>query len=153
MADERLEAARGRKTTGHEWNGIEELETRIPRIILFFLAATILFSVIYWILMPAWPTGRSYTKGVLGVDQREVVMREVRAGAAQRAALRRDALLIRGPRAAAVRSRFCGASSSDAAPRPGHGDPRTKVLARSPWRLFPSGHRGPRLVPSRPRVS
>ena len=86
MADERIDPVTGHKTTGHEWNGIEELDTRIPRIILFFLAATILFSVIYWILMPAWPTGRSYTKGVLGVDQREVVMREVRAGAAQRAA-------------------------------------------------------------------
>jgi len=35
-------------------------------------------AVIYWILMPAFPTGRSYTKGLLGIDQRAVVMQQVR---------------------------------------------------------------------------
>jgi len=47
----------GRETTGHEWNGIEELDTPVPRIVLFFLAATALFALGYWILMPAWPLG------------------------------------------------------------------------------------------------
>ena len=85
MADEKLDPVTGQKTTGHEWNGIEELNTRIPRVVLFFLAATTLFAIVYWILLPAWPTGRSYTKGVLGFDQRAAVTREVGAAAAGRA--------------------------------------------------------------------
>jgi cytochrome c oxidase cbb3-type subunit 3 len=73
-------------TTGHEWNGIEELDTPIPRVVLFFLAAGTLFAVIYWILMPAWPLWSTYTKGLLGNDQREVVARQVEDAAAERAA-------------------------------------------------------------------
>ena len=67
----------GRLTTGHEWNGIEELDTPIPRVVLFFLAITTLFAIGYWIAMPAWPLGSTYTKGLLGIDQREIVTRQV----------------------------------------------------------------------------
>ncbi|AOO81841.1 cytochrome-c oxidase, cbb3-type subunit III [Bosea vaviloviae] len=74
----------GQLTTGHEWNGIEELDTPIPRVVLFFLAATTLFAVIYWLLMPAWPLGWTYTKGLLGINQREVVTQQVRDAAAGR---------------------------------------------------------------------
>jgi cytochrome c oxidase cbb3-type subunit 3 len=63
----------GYLTTGHEWNGIKELNTPVPRPVYFFLAAALLFSIGYWILMPAWPLGVSYTKGLLGVDQRTSV--------------------------------------------------------------------------------
>lgn len=76
----------GRMTTGHEWNGIEELDTPVPRVVLFFLAAAALFCVIYWILMPAWPTVSGYTKGLLGNNQREIVARQVAGAAAERAA-------------------------------------------------------------------
>jgi cytochrome c oxidase cbb3-type subunit 3 len=72
-------------TTGHEWNGIQELDTPVPRVVLFFLAATILFSIVYWVLMPAWPLGWTYTKGLLGVDQREIVTKQVRDASAARA--------------------------------------------------------------------
>lgn len=85
MAAEKLDPVTGRKTTGHEWNGIEELNTPVPRTVLFFLAATTLFAIVYWILMPAWPTGFGYTKGLLGVDQRQVVARQVQGAAAERA--------------------------------------------------------------------
>lgn len=84
MGEERRDPVTGRKTTGHEWNGIEELDTPIPRVVLFFLAAGVIFSVIYWLLMPAWPTGWSYTKGLLGLNDRAVVMGEVEAAAAER---------------------------------------------------------------------
>jgi cytochrome c oxidase cbb3-type subunit 3 len=67
----------GRATTGHEWNGIEELDTPVPRVVLFFLAVTTLFAIGYWIAMPAWPLWSTYTKGILGVDQREIVARQV----------------------------------------------------------------------------
>lgn len=67
----------GYLTTGHEWNGIKELNTPVPRAVLFFLAATVLFSVVYWILMPAWPIGTTYTKGLLGIDQRTTLARQI----------------------------------------------------------------------------
>jgi len=41
--------------------------------------------VIYWLLMPAWPLGWTYTKGLLGINQREVVTQQVRDAAAGRA--------------------------------------------------------------------
>jgi cytochrome c oxidase cbb3-type subunit 3 len=63
----------GYMTTGHEWNGIKELNTPVPRPVYFFLIATALFSLVYWVLMPAWPIGVTYTKGLLGIDQRTAV--------------------------------------------------------------------------------
>jgi cytochrome c oxidase cbb3-type subunit 3 len=65
-------------TTGHEWNGIKELNTPVPRPVYFFLAATALFGIIYWILMPAWPIGVTYTKGLLGIDQRATVVQNLK---------------------------------------------------------------------------
>src|SRR5690554_3484981 len=85
MAEEKLDPVTGRPTTGHEWNGIEELDTPVPRVVFFFLWTTILFSVIYWILMPAWPLGVTYTKGLLGYDQRDVVMQQVQEASEARA--------------------------------------------------------------------
>jgi cytochrome c oxidase cbb3-type subunit III len=75
----------GRETTGHEWNGIEELDTPVPRVVLFFLTVTTLFAIGYWIAMPAWPLWSTYTKGILGVDQREIVARQVAEAREERA--------------------------------------------------------------------
>lgn len=75
----------GRMTTGHEWNGIEELDTPIPKVALFFLALFTLYAVIAWILLPAWPLGSTYTKGLLGVSQGETVTRQIEEATAQRA--------------------------------------------------------------------
>src|SRR5262249_37484493 len=75
----------GYLTTGHEWNGIKELNTPVPRIVFFFLALAFAFSVGYWILMPAWPVGTTYTKGVLGLDQRAIVTASVKEAAMDRA--------------------------------------------------------------------
>lgn len=86
MSHEQRDPVTGRMTTGHEWNGIEELDTPVPRVVLLFLAATTLFAVVYWFLMPAWPLGGTYTKGLLGVDQRETVSRQVRDAALARGA-------------------------------------------------------------------
>ena len=86
MATERHDPATGRTTTGHEWNGIEELETPIPRVVIFFLVVTTLFAIGYWVLMPAWPLGVTYTKGLLGIDQRAVVTKQVKDAATARAA-------------------------------------------------------------------
>lgn len=84
MAVEERDAHTGYLTTGHEWNGIKELNTPVPRAVYFFLAVTILFSIVYWILMPAWPTGLSFTRGVLGIDQRDTVAQSLRQAEADR---------------------------------------------------------------------
>jgi len=75
----------GHLTTGHEWNGIIELNTPVPRVIYFFLIVTALFSVVYWVLMPAWPLGTTYTKGLLGIDQRNTVNEALKQAVADRA--------------------------------------------------------------------
>lgn len=75
----------GHGTTGHEWNGIKELNTAVPWPVWMFLIAAALFAVVWWILMPAWPLGRTYTKGLLGADVRHDVMVGLRASAEQRA--------------------------------------------------------------------
>ena len=74
----------GHGTTGHEWNGIKELNTAVPWPIWVFLIVTVVFSVVWWILMPAWPVGTTYTKGLLGADDRQDVAAGLRAAAEQR---------------------------------------------------------------------
>lgn len=64
-----IDPVTGYETTGHDWNGIRELNTPFPRIVIWALALTFLWSVGAWILLPAWPTGRDYTRGLLGTDQ------------------------------------------------------------------------------------
>ena len=86
MSVEERDAHTGYLTTGHEWNGIKELNTPVPRPVYFFLILAFLFAVGYWILMPTWPIGTSYTKGLLGFDQRVFVTEDVKQAAAERAA-------------------------------------------------------------------
>ncbi|ALA17876.1 MULTISPECIES: cytochrome-c oxidase, cbb3-type subunit III [unclassified Chelatococcus] len=74
----------GQRMTGHEWNGIKELNTPVPRAVWFFLSITAVFAFVYWVLMPAWPLGVTYTKGLLGIDQREIVRESVAEAARQR---------------------------------------------------------------------
>ena len=76
----------GYLTTGHEWNGIKELNTPVPRAVYFFLSLAFVFSVGYWVLMPAWPLGVTYTKGLLGTDQRQVVAASLQQAATDRSA-------------------------------------------------------------------
>src|SRR5690606_34135156 len=73
----------GQRMTGHEWNGIKELNIPVPKTVWFFLSVTALFAFAYWVLMPAWPLGVTYTKGLLGIDQREIVRESVAEAARQ----------------------------------------------------------------------
>ncbi|WP_108484202.1 cytochrome-c oxidase, cbb3-type subunit III [Oceaniglobus ichthyenteri] len=75
----------GHQTTGHEWNGITELNTRVPRSIWFFIIITHIWALIAWILLPTWPLVTTYTKGILGLDQREEVAEKVIAANVARA--------------------------------------------------------------------
>ncbi|HEY8380534.1 MAG TPA: cytochrome-c oxidase, cbb3-type subunit III [Microvirga sp.] len=79
-----VDASTGRETTGHEWDGIRELNNPLPRWWLMVLYATIVWSIGYWIVYPAWPLVSDYTRGVFGYSQRQVVMEEVAAAKAAR---------------------------------------------------------------------
>jgi len=74
----------GYLTTGHEWGGLKELNTPVPRAVYFFLTLAFLFSVGYWVLMPAWPLGVTYTKGLLGLDQRNLVTASLQEASLER---------------------------------------------------------------------
>lgn len=78
MAVEERDPYTGYLTTGHEWNGITELNTPVPRVVLFFLVVTALFALVYWVLMPSWPLGTTYFRGLLGSDQRAVVSQSLK---------------------------------------------------------------------------
>lgn len=74
----------GVETTGHEWDGIRELDNPMPLWWLWVFYATILFSIVWWILYPAWPSSTGYTRGLLGSNQRlELDARLAEARAAQ----------------------------------------------------------------------
>jgi len=74
----------GYLTTGHRWGSITELNTPVPRVVYFFLTAAFLFSLGYWVLMPAWPLGTTYTRGLLGIDQRNIVAASLKEAAMDR---------------------------------------------------------------------
>ncbi|MCE9522414.1 MAG: cytochrome-c oxidase, cbb3-type subunit III [Alphaproteobacteria bacterium] len=73
MSRKEIDQATGTETTGHEWDGITELNTPLPRWWLWVLYACIVWAVGYWILYPAWPTLTGYTPGILGQSQRDDV--------------------------------------------------------------------------------
>jgi cytochrome c oxidase cbb3-type subunit 3 len=71
MADKpRIDEPTGTPTVGHEWDGIEELDTPMPRWWLYILYATIVWGVVYTILYPAWPLVNRATGGLLGRSSR-----------------------------------------------------------------------------------
>lgn len=78
----------GVETTGHEWDGIRELNKPLPKWWLMTFYATIIWAVGYWIVYPAWPTLNGYTKGLFGYSQRTVLADEIAAARAAQAAYR-----------------------------------------------------------------
>ena len=74
--------------TGHEWDGISELNKPLPKWWLWTFYATIVWAIGYWLLMPAWPLVASYSKGLLGYSQRERVAEQLAAARAAQASFR-----------------------------------------------------------------
>jgi cytochrome c oxidase cbb3-type subunit III len=71
MADKnRIDEPTGTEFVGHEWDGIEELNTPLPRWWLWTFYATIAFSAVYVVLYPAWPLISTATEGTLGWSSR-----------------------------------------------------------------------------------
>jgi cytochrome c oxidase cbb3-type subunit 3 len=74
------------ETTGHEWDGIQELNTPLPRWWLYIFYATIVWAIGYVILFPAIPVPGGNTAGTLGFSSRADVERQMRELEAVRAA-------------------------------------------------------------------
>jgi cytochrome c oxidase cbb3-type subunit 3 len=92
MADEKphekrhdVDALTGTATTGHEWDGIHELNTPLPRWWLWLFYATIVWAIGYWVVYPSWPLLASFTPGALNWHARSAVVADLAELEAQRA--------------------------------------------------------------------
>jgi cytochrome c oxidase cbb3-type subunit III len=72
-----IDTVSGTATTGHQWDGIKELNTPLPRwwVITFYLC--ILWAIGYWVVYPAWPLISSNTTGLFGYSSRAAVADEL----------------------------------------------------------------------------
>lgn len=86
-ANHEIDDVTGAQTTGHEWDGIKELNRPLPKWWLYVLYATIVWSVAYWVVYPAWPTLSGYTQGVFGYSVRREVMDNVKTAKAAQAGI------------------------------------------------------------------
>jgi len=75
----RIDEPTGTETVGHEWDGIEELNTPLPRWWLYTFYACIVFSAVYVVLYPAWPLIDKATAGTLGWSSRGDLAKEMSA--------------------------------------------------------------------------
>ena len=76
----------GQQTTGHEWDGVKELNTPMPTWWVYTFYATIVWAVGYAVIYPSIPWFTGHTKGTSGYVAREDVTRQI---AAARGALKR----------------------------------------------------------------
>jgi cytochrome c oxidase cbb3-type subunit 3 len=76
MADKHIDEVSGVETTGHEWDGIRELNNPMPRWWVWTFYATIVWAIGYTIAYPAWPLINDSTKGVLGWSSRKDLKEE-----------------------------------------------------------------------------
>jgi len=60
----------GRYTTGHEWDGIKELNTPLPKWWVWVFYVCIGWAVLYSIAYPSWPVMAGYFGGVIGGNAR-----------------------------------------------------------------------------------
>lgn len=88
MSEKQIDDISGVETTGHEWDGIKELNNPLPRWWVWTFYATIVWSIGYMIAYPAWPLINSATQGVLGYSSRQELDRTMESVTAEQADLR-----------------------------------------------------------------
>lgn len=59
----------GVETTGHEWDGIKELNNPMPRWWVWVFVVCCIWSAWYWVVYPAWPILGGHTEGTGGYTQ------------------------------------------------------------------------------------
>ncbi|MCG6856737.1 MAG: cytochrome-c oxidase, cbb3-type subunit III [Salaquimonas sp.] len=82
MSKTEIDHISGTETTGHEWDGIKELNTPLPRWWLWTFYITIIWAIGYTVFYPAWPLISTNTKGLLGYSSRGQVAAELAAAEA-----------------------------------------------------------------------
>jgi len=87
MSDRKIDDETGVETTGHTWDGIEELNNPLPRWWLWTLYLTIIWAVGYTIAYPAWPMIKGATEGAMGWSTRQNVADDIASHNAQNAEL------------------------------------------------------------------
>lgn len=90
MSNKDIDQTTGVDTTGHEWDGIKELNNPLPRWWLWTFYITIIWGVGYTIAFPAWPMISGATAGVLGYSTRAEVAADIARVDAQNADLRTE---------------------------------------------------------------
>jgi cytochrome c oxidase cbb3-type subunit III len=65
------------ETTGHVWDGVEELNNPLPRWWVWVFYATIVWGIGYTVAYPAWPLITAATPGLLGASTRADVAAEI----------------------------------------------------------------------------
>lgn len=79
MAKNEIDEETGVETTGHEWDGIKELNNPLPRWWLWTFYASVVFSIGYVIYYPAIPLIEGSTPGLSGETTRGLLHDELRA--------------------------------------------------------------------------
>ncbi len=87
MSDRQIDDETGVETTGHEWDGIRELNNPLPRWWLWTLYATIVWGIGYTVAYPAWPMISGATSGALGYSTRAEVAQDIATHEARNAEL------------------------------------------------------------------
>ena len=59
----------GVETTGHEWDGLKELNNPLPRWWVWVFIITCVWSAWYFVVYPSWPVPGGATKGTSGYTQ------------------------------------------------------------------------------------
>jgi len=86
MADKHdIDEVTGTDTTGHEWDGIKELNNPLPRWWLWTFYGTVIWGLLYTIAYPAWPLVNQATAGFLGYSSRAEVAEQIAEVDAQNA--------------------------------------------------------------------
>ncbi len=87
MSKKKIDEISGVETTGHEWDGITELNNPLPRWWLWTMYATIVFAIGYVIYYPAIPLINEATPGLSGETNRSMLLKEMAAAKQARAGL------------------------------------------------------------------
>jgi cytochrome c oxidase cbb3-type subunit III len=82
-----IDTLTGTATTGHDWDGIKELNTPLPRWWLITFYACIVWAIGYWIAYPAWPLVAGFTHGVFHWNSRAAVSDDLKELTAMRATM------------------------------------------------------------------
>lgn len=83
--NKRIDAPTGTQTVGHEWDGIEELDTPMPRWWILTFWVCIIWAIGYAIVYPAIPMLNSATPGISNWSSRGQLEQELKAETLRRA--------------------------------------------------------------------